>query len=114
MCVNTLASAKDYFARHHFNKFWGIVDCKMDGLKIVAEPNSQLILISGRNLFLKELNKFNQKIVQKAGSKHAKNSMLHLMVIEDEEDMPCKSRAVSRKRSVDAEIVHNADESKDI
>jgi len=86
----------------------------MDGLKIVPEPHSQLILIAGRNLFLKELNKFNQKIVQKAGGKHAKNSMLHLMVIEDEEDSPCKSRPISRKKSVDAEIVHNADESKDL
>lgn len=105
MCVNTLATAKDYFARHHFNKFWGIVDCKIEGLKIVPEPNSQLIVISGRNLFLKELNKFNQKVVQTNGSKHAKNAMLQLMTIEDEEDSPHKSRPRSRM-SVDSDHVN--------
>jgi len=104
MVVNTLASAKDYFARHHFNKYWGIIDAKIDGLKIVAEPNSQLILISGRNMFLKELNKFNQKMVQKASSKNPKSSMLHLMTIEEGE-----SRPVSRKLSAEVEILHDDD-----
>jgi len=55
-------------------------------------------------MFLKELNKFNQKMVQKVGSKNPKSSMLHLMVIEEGE-----SRPVSRKLSAEVEILHDND-----